>query len=1195
MRIRCPGCSGEFKVDENKIPPHGATVRCPKCFKAVDVAPPSEEDLLAAQLGYSPTPEKTDPGKTGPEGFESEAPAVEEERILETQSPFKPAPLPAQPPEVESIYHIEPQVESPWAEARPRSNPEPETPAPKPAKKPGPTESVIVDQGFSMLEDSFSQPEEPPAPKAPAQAAGGGARKAGTSKFTGVPLGASFDEAPAPEPAGGQSYEYSLQGGVDDDALGIERGNVRRQEREKGKGPSPEDIDFNSLLSDLPGGGGPADESYLVDSPGTGAGGESRVASPLADPFSMEELDFDKLEPAGPERGKGDPNTSLADLGSLEIDFDSTVDVPEMPRPGGAVQPPVAAPGTEAALAAGEAKKTERRSRKKAGMSPMTVIGLALLVLVVGGGTLLFTGTLQVLLELFGEEKKQVVQAPVKVQVDYKRGSMEYPSPAEYKRRAESLIKRREMNTGDNPRIEEETLWVLAWYRLFFPAEFAAEKAEAQLDKFARRYAEEGSLFADKLQAMKAASEEKWPEAVTMVETYIRKRDAKLDELISSKKLAPEVLREDRLLQAWIMYFAGKIPQAREHLALFLEASPRSLYGRFVSASLLMQEQKVQEAKATLLEMAQDFPEYTGIMLALVDVAMHEGQWDDAVAQAEKARMQAIERMNPMLEMKAYRLMVQALMKKGAAGKPKLQEILEKVVKQDTEAEDMVLSLSELYLDANKAEGALTVLSTCKTCQSLAFNLLMVRALRDTRMYERALQVGQSALDKNRGSVDLMMLLAELSHLTGRDNSSVNYLRDALNLRPEYYDASMKLTDLYLSLKKPAEARETLLRAERFHPEEKNLLEKLVEINLEMNDDSGAAAALRKLQALSPNEDSIKLRLVEVLVRLENFKEAVPYFDYLASKNLVNAKLRPGYAMALREMGREADAVSVLQQVLEDNPSDYATARNLADIYMTKKDFFKSRRYLEMARRIKSDDPEVYYLLGRCCHELEDSECTLDSLTKAVEMEQENLDYRVYYAKVLHEYAGKGKDKQFKDMKKLAMVQFNRIIKQYNEDSTIPENRKDPEIYSSRGQIYFEMGYYDKALEDYRAAVAMDMHRVDLLLSMGDSLFHINRYDDAVKYYREVLDSQGNKAHAYFYLGKINLLQNDRKAAKQFFLDCVEADDKAFPDAYRFLGNIYREERFGDMALKYYKEFLKHAPADNPAVSDVQATINRLQ
>ena len=123
----------------------------------------------------------------------------------------------------------------------------------------------------------------------------------------------------------------------------------------------------------------------------------------------------------------------------------------------------------------------------------------------------------------------------------------------------------------------------------------------------------------------------------------------------------------------------------------------------------------------------------------------------------------------------------------------------------------------------------------------------------------------------------------------------------------------------------------------------------------------------------------------------------------------------------------------------------------------------------------------------------------------------------------------------------------------------------------------------------------MDQHRVDLLLAMGDSLFHVNKRADAKKYYREVLDSGQNLAHANFYLGKIFMVEGKPKTAKAHFLAAIDADFKKFPDAHRYLGNIYKEARFKDMAIKYYRNYLELIPPNTPQARDVRNTIERMR
>jgi tetratricopeptide (TPR) repeat protein len=995
--------------------------------------------------------------------------------------------------------------------------------------------------------------------------------------------------------------------------LGIERQTIGGPED---NGPSADDIDFNALLDDLPGGegipsgggGGDGGSPSYSSSPksfssapkggGRAGAGLENPAALGGDPFNMEELDFDKLDGLdGPEQKRPMVSEVPEGLAGMELDFDPVVEIPGVEDTTQSLNVQTNAATAQRTETTGEVRSSSR-GRRQVKTSPWLVLGLVMMGLVMGTAALVFSGALETLLEIFGEGKRAAVvaEAPAKIVVEHKRGPMEYPTPDEYRRRVESLQKKREMNTGDNPRIEDEVLWVLAWFNLAYPREYAQHKdLEELFGKYRKRYALPESLSAMKLDAIGLVVEGRSKEAAEKLDAYLKKRDARLDELMASKTMAPEVLREDRLLHAMLLFGAGRLKDAAEETDLYLEASPKSIFGRYLRAQMMLGEGKTLEAKALLLEIQGEFPEYTNVLRDLATVAMKEENWDEVVRLADLIKQLAADRKNPDMEMDSYRLMVQALRRKGAAGKDKLQEVLEKVVKQNGDANDMVLDLADLYLEAGKPESALTILSTCKTCDTLQHNLLLIKSLKDSRMYERALQVGQSVLDKQQRNTELLMLLAELSKETGRDNSAVNYLRDALTVEPENLLATMRLVDIFLALKKPGDAREVLLRAERYHAKNQEILEKLVQINLQMEDDSGAAGALRKLHTMLPENDAVRLSLVEVLTRLANYKEAVPHFDYLAKKSLISSKLRPGYAMALREMGRVDDAVEVLRQVLEDDPSDYQTARNLAEIYFGREDYFGARRYLEMARRIRSDDPQVHYLLGLCCRKLEDLDCTLESLTKATELAPDNVDYLVENAKVLYQLSGKVAGKEGLAMRKLALTHFNRIAKQYRENSTIPDSKKDPEIFAMRGKIYFDTGYYDEALGDFRQAVMMDSHRVDLLLAMGDSLFHINRYEDAKKYYKETLEAGSNKAHAYFYLGKINLLQNKQKEAKQYFLDSVGADAKAYPDAYRFLGNIYKEERFSDLAAKYYKEYLKHAPMGTPARADVQAAIDRLR
>ncbi|MBM4372568.1 MAG: tetratricopeptide repeat protein, partial [Deltaproteobacteria bacterium] len=717
----------------------------------------------------------------------------------------------------------------------------------------------------------------------------------------------------------------------------------------------------------------------------------------------------------------------------------------------------------------------------------------------------------------------------------YTRGSLEYPTREEYERRAETLEKEIELGKGSRTELEEELLWLLAWYHMTMPGAFPeGSPRTARLAALRKQHAGEGTVFADKLMAMDFVAEERWSQARTAYERYLKLRNSRLDELLSTGKLNPAMVQEDVLLQAWILCELKETGRASELLRGFLEKQPGSLLGLFLDARIRYRAGELALAEAALGKVLDRYPTHATSKALLAEVEIEQGKHGEAAEHARALVEAAVQQKDEALEMQAYRIMVRALHLQGEAGRPQLQEVLEGVVKKRSNAEEMVVALARIYLEADDAEKALTTLSLCKECRGSEFRLLQVRSMYRNDMMERALQTAQEVLEQDKDNIELLIVMAEISEKTGRHNSAMDYLRDVLRLRPDLLDASLRLARLYLSLQQPPNAREVLLEAEKYHAEDLQLEQMLAQINLEMNDDSGAAAALRKLHRMKPEDTEIRLRLVEILIRLGNYKEAVPHFDALAEKNLISTRLRPGYAMSLREVGRMDDAVEMLKAVLRDDPSDYQTARNLATIFLDKKDFFKAREYLEMARRSRSNEAEVHFLIGTCCVETGDLECAVEAFTQAVELEKQNLLYRTEYAKIIYRLAQS--DEQRRDsLELMARSQFDQIIQRYETDPSIPAGRKDPDIYANRGRIWFRMGYYDKALADFRVAVAMDQLRADLLLNMGDSLFHVNKREDAKNYYREVLESGQNLAHANFYLGKIFMVEGNPKKAKAYF------------------------------------------------------------
>lgn len=108
MIVECTNCHAKYNVNENKIPPSGVKVKCPKC-----------QNVISIKIETPPTP----PPKIEP----PPPPKIEEPPMPKAEAPIAQVPPVSKPPEPEVPAPPEPQIPAP---------PEPEIPVTPPAQKP---------------------------------------------------------------------------------------------------------------------------------------------------------------------------------------------------------------------------------------------------------------------------------------------------------------------------------------------------------------------------------------------------------------------------------------------------------------------------------------------------------------------------------------------------------------------------------------------------------------------------------------------------------------------------------------------------------------------------------------------------------------------------------------------------------------------------------------------------------------------------------------------------------------------------------------------------------------------------------------------------------------------------------------------------------------------------------------------------
>lgn len=141
--------------------------------------------------------------------------------------------------------------------------------------------------------------------------------------------------------------------------------------------------------------------------------------------------------------------------------------------------------------------------------------------------------------------------------------------------------------------------------------------------------------------------------------------------------------------------------------------------------------------------------------------------------------------------------------------------------------------------------------------------------------------------------------------------------------------------------------------------------------------------------------------------------------------------------------------------------------------------------------------------------------------------------------------------------------------------------RKGPGIYSERGWISFEQGYYEKAEADFNKVLTFipddPLSHVHLAWSLvrqeSDS-----DLDNATKHCREALNLEPDLAEAFGCLGNIAFKQGRIREAEAYFLRSIQVNAKR--GHYADLGALYIQMGRYEEAKEKLEEALKNNPDD---------------
>lgn len=128
-----------------------------------------------------------------------------------------------------------------------------------------------------------------------------------------------------------------------------------------------------------------------------------------------------------------------------------------------------------------------------------------------------------------------------------------------------------------------------------------------------------------------------------------------------------------------------------------------------------------------------------------------------------------------------------------------------------------------------------------------------------------------------------------------------------------------------------------------------------------------------------------------------------------------------------------------------------------------------------------------------------------------------------------------------------------------------------------KGDIYFDKGRYQKALDNYNKALNLEPKNIDALICVGLCYRNLKEYDKAIEYYNTALEIEPDNKTALNNKGYALEMKDQIEEALEMYKKSLEVDPN-YDMPLVNLTKIYIDKKDYEAAIKVYKNALKVDP-----------------
>jgi tetratricopeptide (TPR) repeat protein len=239
--------------------------------------------------------------------------------------------------------------------------------------------------------------------------------------------------------------------------------------------------------------------------------------------------------------------------------------------------------------------------------------------------------------------------------------------------------------------------------------------------------------------------------------------------------------------------------------------------------------------------------------------------------------------------------------------------------------------------------------------------------------------------------------------------------------------------------------------------------------------------------------------------------------------------------------GQLAEAKKSLERAIQSSKPTVTLLLDLARVSHKQKDAQAALGYLAHARDLSPQDPQIHYLFGAICAELELSEDAYEAFKKAVQLERQNADYNLAAGTVA--------------LQRRAASESIPYLTKYRE-----QRPKDPRGRLALGAAYYQAGQLDEAQQELRLACTSSETASLAHYYLGRAALQMDDFEAAARELQAALQANPKNLDAIAELGLVRLRTRSYLLAEQSLTQVLNED----PDHYKanlHLLNLYQRTR----------------------------------